>query len=211
MKVIIKSLKQVVYEVEVPSSDVTVLELKKNIEETHKFEHDTLKLVFNGSIIEDGKKLSDYKIEEGSIIIMMSVKAKPKNTDKAQVDTKTEEKPADKKVEQPETAANYSEQLNTLTNELGFPKAESEAAIKAAKGNLIEQFNKFLHENNLEDFEVDEIALRTKSEEPIVCNPDEDLLWVHENGRLVQRCVKVRWLKDIKCWRKERKLKRGKC
>lgn len=136
MKVIIKSLKQVVYEVEVPSSDVTVLELKKNIEETHKFEHDTLKLVFNGSIIEDGKKLSDYKIEEGSIIIMMSVKAKPKNTDKAQVDTKTEEKPADKKVEQPETAANYSEQLNTLTNELGFPKAESEAAIKAAKGNL---------------------------------------------------------------------------
>lgn len=73
-----------------------------------------------------------------------------------------------------------------------FNSQQKKKIEKAAKGNLIEQFNKFLHENNLEDFEVDEIALRTKSEEPIVCNPDEDLLWVHENGRLVQRCVKVR-------------------
>lgn len=136
MKVIIKSLKQVVYEVEVESSDVTVLNLKMNIEETHKFEHDTLKLVFNGSIIEDGKKLSDYKIEEGSIIIMMSVKAKPKNTDKPKVDSKSEENPSDKKEVQAEKAANYSEQIKTLTEDFGFPKSEAEAALKAANGNI---------------------------------------------------------------------------
>ena len=45
MKLIIKNLKQVTYEVEVPSEKSTVLDLKKAIETAHNFDSTSLKLL----------------------------------------------------------------------------------------------------------------------------------------------------------------------
>ena len=51
MKLIIKNLKQVTYNVEVPSEKTTVLDLKKEIEKSHGFDSAQLKLLHNGVIL----------------------------------------------------------------------------------------------------------------------------------------------------------------
>jgi UV excision repair protein RAD23 len=79
MKLIIKNLKQVTYEVEVPSEKSTVLDLKKAIETAHNFDSTSLKLLFAGAVLDDTKTLEEYKITEGSSIIMMNTKVKVKN------------------------------------------------------------------------------------------------------------------------------------
>ena len=45
MKLIIKTLKQAAYEVEVENDQITVQQLKKVIEDTHHFEADKLKFI----------------------------------------------------------------------------------------------------------------------------------------------------------------------
>ena len=91
MKLTIKSLKQVSYDVEVESEAVTVKELKQGVEKAHGFDHTCLKLVFNGVVLDDSKKLSDCNIKEGNVIVMMNAKAKPVNIQKEEA--KTEENP----------------------------------------------------------------------------------------------------------------------
>ena len=81
MKVIIKNLKQVTFEIEVPSAQSTVLDLKMAIEKEKNLDHEQLKLLCLGVILDDAKKLEDYKIEEGSTIILMMSKVKVKNND----------------------------------------------------------------------------------------------------------------------------------
>ena len=78
MKVIIKNLKQVTFEIELPSEKSTVLDLKKAIETSHNFDATQLKLLYLGVVLEDGKTLEEYKVEEGSTIIMMNTKVKVK-------------------------------------------------------------------------------------------------------------------------------------
>ena len=46
MKLLLKNLKQVIYNIEIPSEKSTVLELKKEIEKVHKFDANKLKLLF---------------------------------------------------------------------------------------------------------------------------------------------------------------------
>ncbi len=146
MKLTIKSLKQVPYEVEIESDTVTVKELKHEVEKLHGFDHTTLKLVFNGVVLNDEKKLSECNIKEGNVIVMMNAKAKPHNVQKEEA--KVEEKlPSTNQttnnlntnVSQPTTTTapqkDYSNEVKTLMD-FGFPKAECEAAIKAARGNV---------------------------------------------------------------------------
>jgi UV excision repair protein RAD23 len=148
MKLTIKSLKQIPYDVEVEDDTCLIKDLKLAVEKAHGFDHTTLKLVFNGVVLDDAKKLSECNIKEGNVIVMMSAKAKPINVQKEEA--KVEEKvpitttntsnitqtgassiPVRKSKEQKD----YSAEVKTLM-EFGFPRSECDAAINAAKGNV---------------------------------------------------------------------------
>ena len=154
MKLTIKSLKQVVYPIEVESDEIEVLELKKKIEETHQFDHKTVNLVFNGSKLVDTKKLSEYNIKDENVIIMMSSKVKPVNVntnppeeskkeEKVESDANANKKPQDANANQnvqqpqaqPKPKKDYSNESKML-QDMGFAKEEADAAINAAKGNV---------------------------------------------------------------------------
>jgi uncharacterized ubiquitin-like protein YukD len=78
MKIVLQSLKQIKYEVEL-ADESSVLDLKKQIELKHGFEHSVLKLLHKGKILEDQKLLSDYPLNDGTPLIIMNVKAKATN------------------------------------------------------------------------------------------------------------------------------------
>ena len=149
MKITIKNLKQISYNVEITSEKPSVLDLKKEIEKEHGFDSTLLKLLFNGVVLDDSKNLEDYKIQDGSIIIMMNTKAKPKNTQSQPNNDSSQPKPEEKKPEeknqvqpkQPEKkeekpqGEKCSSQINSLVD-MGFEKSQAEAAIKAARGQV---------------------------------------------------------------------------
>ena len=82
MKLIIKNLKQVPHNVEVSSDEITVKDLKKEIEKAHGFDADHLKLLYNGVVLDDTKTLKSYEIKDEYVIIMMNTKAKVQNVPK---------------------------------------------------------------------------------------------------------------------------------
>lgn len=82
MKIIIKSLKQVAYELELNSDDLSIKDLKSEIEKKHGFEAESIKILFKGSMLDDKKQIKDYKIAEGDTLTMMSSKVKPQNLNK---------------------------------------------------------------------------------------------------------------------------------
>lgn len=148
MKLIIKNLKQVPHEVEVPDTSVTVKDLKVAIEKAHGFDAIHLKLLFNGIVLEDSKTLDSYNIKEDFVIIMMNTKIKPKNVPPSQPEQpkpveqpkSSEPKPSGVPSTQPQQPPSqpqkdYTKEINTLV-EMGFVKSEAEAAIKAARGNV---------------------------------------------------------------------------
>ena len=152
MKIVIKTLKQVTYDVEISSEKTTILDLKKEIEKFHGFDSSTLKLLFNGVVLDDSKTLENYKIQEGSIVVMMNSKIKPKNMSQSsnisssqqKAEEKKEEKKEEKrednkkpseKTEQKSNEEKYTQQLNSLVD-MGFEKSQAEAAIKAARGQI---------------------------------------------------------------------------
>ena len=152
MKIVIKTLKQVIYNIEITSEKSTILDLKKEIEKSHGFDSSTLKLLFNGVVLDDSKTLEDYKIQEENTVIMMNSKIKPKNMNNSsntcsfqpkseeKKEVKKEEerdgnkKPKGKKEKEP-NEEKYIQQLNSLVD-MGFEKSQSEAAIKAARGQI---------------------------------------------------------------------------
>ena len=156
MKLIIKNLKQVTYEVEVPSEKTTILDLKKEVEKVHGFDSTQIKLLFQGTILKDEKTIEECKIKEGDSIIMVASKVKPKNVEaqqnkdskesepkkeenkgdeKKEEEKKTEEQPKSAPKKEQKAEEQYTNQLNALI-EMGMDKTQSEAAIKAAKGQI---------------------------------------------------------------------------
>jgi UV excision repair protein RAD23 len=138
MKLVIKSLKQVPYDLEVESDQTTVLDLKKEMEQSHGFDHTSMKLVFNGSILDDTKTLASYNIKESNIIVMMSSKAKPINVQNEETKVEEKQQPNNIKAEdkpKEKVVKDYSAQVKELID-MGFPKVESEAAIKASRGDI---------------------------------------------------------------------------
>jgi len=159
MKITIKNLKQVTFVVEVPSAESTVLDLKKEIEKSQNFDAEQMKLLFLGVILDNTKKLADYKIEEGATIILMMSKVKVKNNPQQQPDQKVnpqsneekkeekqeqkqeekqEQKQEEKKPEQKPQESDenkYAAQIASLID-MGFEKSQAEAAIKAAHGQI---------------------------------------------------------------------------
>lgn len=175
MKIILKNLKQVAYNIEIPSENLSILNLKKEIEKIHGFDASQLKLLHNGIVLDDSKTLEDYKIQENSTIIMMNSKVKPKNAQPSTniESSKTQELPEEQKkdqkntnekisqkVEQKPQTENYSQQINSLVD-MGFEKSQAEAAINAAHGQIdlaIEYLYNGIPEggnNNLNDFDID--------------------------------------------------------
>lgn len=119
MKLTIKSLKQVVYPIEVESDQIEVVDLKKKIEETHQFDHKTLNLVFNGSKLVDTKKLFEYNIKDENVIIMMSSKAKPVNVNVNPPEESKKEEKVDNKPTTNNQGGNQNAQntSNTANNQ----------------------------------------------------------------------------------------------
>ena len=157
MKLIIKNLKQVPHEVEIPNTDITVKELKNEIEKTHRFDSSLIKLLFSGAVLDDTRTLASYQIKEESVLIMMNNKIKPKNVPKEEPPQQTQQQEAPQQQQQQPSQSNqqqqpqmpqqqqpkapqqprpdYTEQITNLV-EMGFVKEEATAAITAAKGNV---------------------------------------------------------------------------
>jgi UV excision repair protein RAD23 len=150
MKVILKTLKQVPYELNFESDEITVETLKALTESTHNIEADSIKLVFNGVVLKNECTLKSYNILEGNVIILMITKTKVINKPVEKVEEKKDEKKEEKVEEKVEKKAekvektekkvekvekDYTSEIATLVD-MGFPKDYSETAIKAAKGNV---------------------------------------------------------------------------
>jgi UV excision repair protein RAD23 len=148
MKLVLKSLKQISYEMVIESADITVEEFKKQIESKHGFEAKYLKLLYNGAVLADDKKLSDYNMADEHVIMMIYSKIKPINVkkeeekkeetvpkegDKLKKDDKKEDKKETQKAVVP--AKNYDKEIQNLVD-MGFSKDQATAAINAAKGNV---------------------------------------------------------------------------
>ena len=139
MKLIIKNIKQVPHIVEVPSDQITVKELKQEIEKVHGFDANNLKLLHNGVVLDDTKTLESDKIQDEYVLIMMNTKAKVQNVQKEEP-KKEENKPQENQPKKEENnpksnEKDYTEQINNLAD-MGYPKSEAEAAVKAARGNI---------------------------------------------------------------------------
>lgn len=184
MKLIVKNLKQSQYPIEIENDSKTIKEIKQIIAKTYGFDSDTLKLLFNGAVLDDSKVISDYHVQEGNVLIMMMTKIKPVNQPPQQTQpqaepqpnkdntrkepeqkkTKTEKKPKVEKKKEPEKDYSNSSELQCLI-EMGFEKEQSLLALKAAEGSVqiaIEYLyngipERFLHpEQELEQPEEDE-------------------------------------------------------
>ena len=136
MKLILKNLKQVQYNVEVESEKVTVKDLKNEIEKSHGFDSSLIKLLHNGKVLEDAKTLEEYQIKNENVIIMMNTKPKVKpNPQPIEVP-----KPSEPKKEEPPKAeekpkTDYSQQISSLI-EMGYEREKVEKALNASKGNV---------------------------------------------------------------------------
>lgn len=81
MHITIKTLQQQSFKIEVEPDDV-VKTLKDKIatEKGDGFAAENQKLIYAGKILDDAKKISEYKIEESKFVVIMMSKAKPKAT-----------------------------------------------------------------------------------------------------------------------------------
>ena len=135
MKIKVKTLKSIQHDIEVSNEEISIKELKDLIEEQRGFESESIKLLFNGLLLEDKKKLSDYKIKEDSVLIIMISKIKKKNEvnniKENEEDQKKEEKAVVKTEikEKEEVRKEQNDNVKRLI-EMGFSEAESKDAIE---------------------------------------------------------------------------------
>ena len=137
MKLILKNLKQVQYNVEVESEKSTIKDLKNEIEKEHGFDSNLIKLLHNGKVLEDSKTLEDYQIKDEYVIIMMNTKPKAKpNPPPAEQPKpepqKVEEQP---KKEEEKPKQDFTQQINSLVD-MGYEREKVEKALNASKGNI---------------------------------------------------------------------------
>jgi len=137
MKLILKNLKQVQYNVEVESEKSTVKDLKNEIEKEHGFDSNLIKLLHNGKVLEDSKTLEEYQIKDEYVIIMMNTKPKAKpNPPPAEQPKpepqKVEEQP---KKEEEKPKQDFTQQINSLVD-MGYEREKVEKALNASKGNI---------------------------------------------------------------------------
>ena len=158
MKLILKNLKQVQYEIIIQSEKITVKDLKIEIEKLYSFDSTQIKLVHNGTILDNQKTLEEYKITENSVIIIMNVKTKkiqnqnipkptdyPEKKDPIQIQPEKENKESISDI----LKDNLSIQVNSLVD-MGFERSQVEIAVRAANGRIdlaIEYLNNGIPDN----------------------------------------------------------------
>ena len=153
MKILLKTLKNASFEIEVDSPSSTVLDIKKNAESKLNADSASIKLVFNGNVLVDDKTLSFYNIKEGSVIVTMTTKV---NSNVKKVDVNNDIDINKKDVveeknksnnqngnqnnnqnvnQQSNVVKNYDDQVKQLLD-MGFEKSQCEKAISAAQGSI---------------------------------------------------------------------------
>ena len=145
MKIFLKTLKgdKIEFEVQV---DETVVSLKQRVKETQGHDVELQKLIAAGRIMEDAKLLSEYSIKEGDNIVIMVAKPKPQpkaNQPPPQEVRREEVPPPAQPVAGQPAAAPAAALLSgpefeasvQRVMELGFPRDQTEAALRAAFGN----------------------------------------------------------------------------
>ena len=142
MKLILKNLKQVEFNINISSSKITVKEFKKEIEKFHSFDSEQIKLIFNGTVLENDKTLEEYEIRENNHIIIMNTKIiknenipKPIEYQEKPQQIKPEIQPKDKPNISQILGDNWTEQVKSLVN-MGFERSQVEVAVKATNGNI---------------------------------------------------------------------------
>ena len=139
MKIFLKSLKGDKAEFEVQPED-TVLSLKQKVKEAQGHEVEQQKLIFAGRIMEDAKQLAEYALKEGDNLVVMISKPKPAPRAPAPevqpVQVPAAEMPAAQAPAAPAqlSAADFEVAVQRVM-ELGFPRDQTEAALRAARGN----------------------------------------------------------------------------
>ena len=151
MKLILKNLKQVQFNVEIESEKNTVKDLKNEIEKEHGFDSNQIKLLHNGKVLEDSKTLEEYQIKEEYVIIMMNTKPKAKPNPAPAEQPKSEPPKAEEqpKKEEEMPKQEFLEQINSLVD-MGYEREKVEKAINASKGN-IDLAIEFLSSGNIPD------------------------------------------------------------
>lgn len=132
MKLILQTVDKSTFDVEVPD-DGTVQDLRNQISATKNHPVDQMKLIYNGSILDNNaKKLSEYKLVEGTKLVVLLQKAKSETKHQVQpiepVETKKENHFAI--IDEPHT------QINQETNPEGQPQQ-----------NMIGQFANLVQQN----------------------------------------------------------------
>ena len=137
MKIILKNLRQVQYDVELESDKNTIKDLKNEVEKIHGFNSNQIKLLYNGKVLDDNKTLEDYQIKEENIIIMMNTKPKQKTNNQSigeiKVPSRKREEPPKNEEEKPNIYD--SVQVNQLL-EMGYDKEQVKKALNAAHGDI---------------------------------------------------------------------------
>ena len=142
MKIIIKNLKQIEYNVEIESDQKTVKDLKNEIEKVHGFDSNLMKLLHNGVVLSDANSLASYNIKDENVVIMMNSKPKKKpNPPQTNPQSKPESvAPPQPKSNEPEkkpeeAKPDMTENVNSLV-EMGYEKEKVEKALAAAGGRV---------------------------------------------------------------------------
>lgn len=179
MNIIIKSLKQVPYEVTVPSGNCTVHELKQIVANTYNFDKNSIKFLFNGTVLENSHSMTEYGIKEDHVLIMINVKPKIISPEKIAEEVKLEKITHPKKEDHENSI--YANEVNIL-REMGFPLEKAENCLSASKGDI----NLALEyiENGVPDNEeelIEENEEKDENESQPQAEDDESPLKVLEN------------------------------
>ena len=144
MKIILKNLKQIEYELQIESNSITVKDLKIEIEKLYSFDSEQIKLLFKGSVLDNSNLLSEYNITENSLIIMMNTKPKQFiNNNMNNINNNINQNQNIAKISKEETNQNISDILNDNLKiqidslvDMGFERSQVEIAVRAANGRV---------------------------------------------------------------------------
>ena len=144
MKIILKNLKQIEYELQIESNSITVKDLKIEIEKLYSFDSEQIKLLFKGSVLDNSNLLSEYNITENSLIIMMNTKPKQFiNNNMNNINNNINQNQNIAKLSKEETKQNISDILNDNLKiqidslvDMGFERSQVEIAVRAANGRI---------------------------------------------------------------------------
>jgi hypothetical protein len=128
MKLVLKSIKNQLYEIDINSLEDKVSYIKEIICNKFSFDLNSLKLLHKGVILDNSKSLADCNVSENDQIIIMNIKAKPVIQEEVKSETTNLEKVEKKQID-------YSTEIASLM-ELGFTFERSKHAIKRTKGDL---------------------------------------------------------------------------